>query len=98
MWKGEPLEVTDELGSTPLILAAVQGHATCVSALLEGGADLSARTNFGDTALTLAASGGHVQTRPGAAGGRSRSPIHRIARDGRPWSSRASRDTTRSRS
>lgn len=62
VWKGEPLEVTDELGNTPLILAAVQGHATCITALLEGGADLTARTNFGDTALTLAAKGGHVQT------------------------------------
>lgn len=60
VWKGASLEVTDELGSTPLILAAAQGHATCVSALLEGGADLGARTNYGDTALTLAASGGHV--------------------------------------
>ena len=60
VWKGASLEVTDELGSTPLILAAGQGHATCVSALLEGGADVGARTNYGDTALTLAASGGHL--------------------------------------
>jgi ankyrin repeat protein len=58
--RGESLEVTDELGSTPLILAAVQDHANCVAALLEGGADMTARTNYGDTALTLAASNGHL--------------------------------------
>jgi hypothetical protein len=61
VWRGEPLEIADELGSTPLILAAGQGHDTCVSALLEGGADVGARTNYGDTALTLAAGNGYLE-------------------------------------
>ena len=56
----EALEVTDELGSTPLILAAVQDHANCVAVLLEAGADAAARTDYGDTALSLAAAGGHL--------------------------------------
>jgi hypothetical protein len=61
VWRGEPLEIADELGSTPLILAAGQGHDTCVSALLEGGAEVGARTNYGDTALTMAAGNGYLE-------------------------------------
>lgn len=58
--RGEALEVTDELGSTPLILAAVEDHANCVAVLLEAGADAAARTDYGDTALSLAAANGHL--------------------------------------
>lgn len=47
-------------GVTPLICAARKGHAGCVRALLEGGANVSATSDAGDTALHFAAIEGHA--------------------------------------
>lgn len=52
-----PEEMQDE---TPLHLAAREGHAGVVEALLAAGTDANACTLYGHTALMLAAGGGHV--------------------------------------
>jgi len=44
---------------TPLILASWMGHTEVVGLLLRKGADVSAKTNIGSTALKLAAERGH---------------------------------------
>ena len=43
-----------DLNRTPLITAAVEGHARCVEYLLECGADINAQDEFGMTALMYA--------------------------------------------
>ena len=45
----------DELGRTPLHIAAAQGQAAKIPALLAAGQDVNAVTNAGDTALHIAA-------------------------------------------
>ena len=60
---GEPvngLDIKNEEGSTALHLAAKEGHAGVVVALLEAGADINARDGAGNTALCLASEAGHV--------------------------------------
>ncbi|KAH8699387.1 ankyrin repeat-containing domain protein [Phaeosphaeriaceae sp. PMI808] len=47
-------------GSTPLILAAQNGHAKIVDILLAHGSDIEARTNHGCNALNAAAAAGHT--------------------------------------
>lgn len=53
------VDAANENGWTPLIYAARWGHAELVSALLAAGADASARTRDGRTALSAARDGGH---------------------------------------
>lgn len=36
---GAPVDASDELGNTPLIIAAIKGHTDVVNTLLDGGAD-----------------------------------------------------------
>jgi hypothetical protein len=49
----------DAHGVTPLQLACLKGHPTCVSALLEGGADPHMTDVDGDSALHWAGQGGN---------------------------------------
>lgn len=51
----------DAGGYTPLLHAAVGGHAGCVAALLAGGARIHHAARDGETALTLAARHGHAE-------------------------------------
>lgn len=48
-------------GWTPLMIAVAEGHATTVSVLLEGGADVNAKNNLDRTALMFASSYGHTK-------------------------------------
>ncbi|XP_052133102.1 ankyrin homolog, partial [Frankliniella occidentalis] len=54
------VDCKDRDGTTPLILAAANGHLDCVDELLEQGADPRARRTTGTTALFFAAQGGFV--------------------------------------
>ena len=54
------LDIKNEEGSTALHLAAKEGHAGVVVALLDAGADINARDGAGNTALCLASEAGHV--------------------------------------
>lgn len=54
------LEETDADGATAAILASSKGHLPCVCALAEAGADFTAATTGGFTALHYAARGGHI--------------------------------------
>jgi ankyrin repeat protein len=47
-------------GVTPLMVAASNGHASCVEALAARGADVAASTDCGVTALMLASAAGNV--------------------------------------
>ena len=51
---GAALEARDGEGKTPLIVAAMQGHADVVSALLEAGAEVEASDPYGNRALHVA--------------------------------------------
>ena len=55
------VDTPNENGWTPLIYAARWGHAELVSALLAAGADTTARTRDGRTALSAARDGGHAK-------------------------------------
>jgi ankyrin repeat protein len=58
----EAIEKPDASGQTPLIIAAIRGHAAIVQALLRAGADPNKPSSgeFAITALYEAARGGHV--------------------------------------
>jgi ankyrin repeat protein len=51
----------DEEGNTPLVMAAIHGHAGVVRLLLERGADVNASDNSEHTALQYAAREGHEE-------------------------------------
>jgi hypothetical protein len=51
---GAALEARDGEGKTPLIVAAMQGHAGVVSVLLEAGAEVEASDPYGNRALHVA--------------------------------------------
>ncbi len=57
---GTDLEVTDELGRTPLLIAAGSGRLGVVSKLIEAGANVAAQDDEGIDALTLAKASGHA--------------------------------------
>jgi ankyrin repeat protein len=46
---------------TPLMEAATSGQKTVIPLLLDAGANINARTKYGETALSLAAQGGHLE-------------------------------------
>eukprot|EP00968_Pinguiococcus_pyrenoidosus_P026818 scaffold7339_cov249-Pinguiococcus_pyrenoidosus.AAC.18 len=52
--------VQDHIGTTPLLIAALRGHRLCVRLLLDGGANVKAKTPDGRTAEDLARSYNHV--------------------------------------
>jgi hypothetical protein len=52
--QGAPLDEPDDLGETPLLLAAGAGHLEAVKVLLQQGADPRARNQFGQSALEVA--------------------------------------------
>lgn len=54
------LNVTDDLGRTPMIYAAEQGYEPIVRALAEAGASLNVQDGRGRTALLAAAEQGHL--------------------------------------
>ncbi|CAM9281706.1 unnamed protein product [Chrysoparadoxa australica] len=54
------VDLRDDGGATPLIIAAANGHEACVRVLLDGGADLNAAKVNGYTALMDAAQEGHL--------------------------------------
>ena len=58
--RGASPDTRDELGRTPLMLAADRGDRDVAEALLDHGAAIDARTLSGDTALMVAASRGRV--------------------------------------
>ena len=58
----EKARAANARGDTALILAAANGHADCVRALLEAGADVTLSTAEGFTALYAAAANGHTET------------------------------------
>lgn len=60
VWGGR-IDATSSTGHTPLMMAARAGNAAAVQWLLDAGANQRAATLSGDTALGLAAMGGHDQ-------------------------------------
>lgn len=52
--RGEPIESRTEMGDTALLLAAWGGHADCVAALLDAGANAGAKNSSRETALEVA--------------------------------------------
>jgi ankyrin repeat protein len=56
---GADPNATDEAGMTPLMLAALGGHAEVAAMLLAWGADVNRTSRAGSTALRAARSNGH---------------------------------------
>jgi uncharacterized protein len=56
------VNVRDETGATPLILAARNGHDGVVKTLLIARAEINAKDNQGKTAMMYASTGGHDDT------------------------------------
>jgi len=54
-------QVGDQEESSPLHVAAAQGHVECLKTLLDAGADIEARNIYEETPLHLAAGKGHVE-------------------------------------
>ena len=59
---GANVEFRDQLGNTPLIIAAQKGHTDSVRTLLKQGARVSVMNKFNESALMFAAGGGYTQT------------------------------------
>jgi hypothetical protein len=58
--KGANVNVTDEKGQTPLMLASEQGHLGIVQSLLNADADIQAIDKRGENALLIATGKGHL--------------------------------------
>ena len=58
--KGARVDSRDIGGRTPLMIAAVNGHADILRELLTANADVKARSSMGMNAVSFAAAGGHV--------------------------------------
>jgi ankyrin repeat protein len=52
----------NNIGDTPLTIAAYQGHKEIVKQLIANGADVNTKNNNGDTPIVLAAYQGHKET------------------------------------
>ncbi|KAK3093917.1 hypothetical protein FSP39_021758 [Pinctada imbricata] len=62
IWHGRPCDVRDNRGWTPLHEAAFRGHSGCLDLLLrQEGTDVTWKSHDGNTALILAARGGHME-------------------------------------
>jgi uncharacterized protein len=62
LFAGANVKATTRLaGYTPLMMAAEQGHATVIAALVSGGSDAKAANALGTTPLMLAAASGNAQ-------------------------------------
>lgn len=59
--KGSKIDVEDDSGWTPLMIAASAGHKPCVDLLLSLNADVNAENSTKSTALHYAASKNHVE-------------------------------------
>ena len=53
IWSDTNLNDPHQSGTTPLMLAAVQGHLGCVNLLLEAGAQPDMKNIYGETALVM---------------------------------------------
>ncbi|KAK9837819.1 hypothetical protein WJX74_005730 [Apatococcus lobatus] len=60
--EGAPLNESDHCGDPPLVLAAGNGHLTCVKLLLDEGADIEQRTVMLETPLIRCAHNGHFES------------------------------------
>ena len=64
---GASATLANALGETPLHVAAWDGHADVISALLAAGACLNKTGPEGETPLLLAADGGHIEVQTSCA-------------------------------
>lgn len=58
---GAAVDMRDEIGKTPLIIAAEKGYLPIVELLIENSADVNAQNNLQWTALMFAAGSGHFE-------------------------------------
>ena len=59
--RGAEINARNQKGTTPLMMAAANGHLEIVKALASLGGQVNARNNNGATALMVAAFGGHLE-------------------------------------
>jgi ankyrin repeat protein len=59
---GADIHATSNLGNTPLMLAADEGHSDIVRYLILQEAEIDAKNNNDNTALILASANGHTET------------------------------------